>query len=136
MRIRRDDEPRGSLNLTPLIDMLFILIVFFLATSRLREEERDESIELVSTSNKRLPIAPPSDILVIDIDRDGRKLVHGKERTLEELEGILRTRIEENPEGDVIVRADKRATVAHFAETTEICHRLGLRDPKLTYSQD
>ena len=136
MKIRRDEE--GSApgpNMTPLIDMLFILIIFFLATSRFQAEERDEEIQLVETRSE-LPISTPRDLLVIDIDREGRKKVNGVEKTLEELEEIIRERIEEHRESEVVLRSDRRALVAHLMETTEICHRLGLEAPKITYRQE
>ena len=136
MQIRREDEQSLlALDMTPLIDMLFILIIFFLATSRFQQEERDEAIQLVN-SKSSLPIATASELLVIEIDKDGRKKVHGLERTLEEIEEIIRASVEENKESDIVVRADRRAIVAHLLETTEICHRLGINDPKVTYAQE
>lgn len=130
---RQDDESELSPNMTPLIDMLFILIIFFLATSRFQQEERDQSIQLVRSSSDTLPITAPSRLLIIDIDRDGRKRIHGRERTLEEIEEVIRSQIEEGSGAEVVVRADKRSTVVYLAETLEICHRLGIKTPNVSY---
>jgi biopolymer transport protein ExbD len=135
MNLRQNLRPSASsLNLTPLIDMLFILIVFFLATSRFQQDERDEKIRLVQSKSK-LPIATATDILVIEIAATGEKRVHGATKSLEELEEILRKRLEANKGAEIVVRADRRALVEHLQETTEICHRLGLETPKISYSR-
>ena len=64
MRIPRDASDEDLVpNLTPFIDMMFILIVFFLATSRFTEAERDESIRLAQTRSA-MPISTPTEMLV------------------------------------------------------------------------
>src|SRR5262245_14030538 len=78
-------------NRTPFIDMMFILVIFFLATSRFHQAERDESIRL-ARSRSTMPISTVSDMLVINIDKDGRRIVDGAPRSIEELEEIVRLR--------------------------------------------
>lgn len=137
MRVQREVERAQSTpNMTPFIDMLFILIIFFLATSRFHEEERDEKIQLVKTrSDKSLPIATPRSLLVVDIDKDGRKTINGREKTLEEIEAIIRKRLEEDEEAEFVVRSDLRARVGDLGSVTEICHRLGVKTPKISYQK-
>jgi biopolymer transport protein ExbD len=131
--MERERTGRGlTLNLTSFIDMMFILVVFFLATSRFQEAERDEKIRLARSSSK-LPISTLTDTLVINIDKDGQRIVDGKTRTLEELEEIVRRRREEGADSEVVVRADVRARVGPLAEALEICHRLGFKTPNVTY---
>lgn len=135
MNLRREPQrEKSSLNLTPLIDMLFILIVFFLATSRFQQDERDEKVKLVQSRSK-LPIATANDLLVIEVLESGEKRVHGETKTLEELEKIIRERVERSAGAEIVIRADRRARVGHLQETTEICHRLGLETPKIAYAQ-
>jgi len=133
LRVARDESRQGlTLNMTSFIDMMFILVLFFLVTSRFQEAERDEAIRL-ARSTSALPINTLSDTLVINIDKDGRKIVDGKPRTAEELEEIVRSRRAQRENAEVVVRADIRAFVAPLAETLEICHRLGFKTPSITY---
>ena len=120
-----------QLRRLPLISM-FILIVFFLATSRFTEAERDESIRRAHT-RASMPISTPSDMFVINIDKDGRTIVDGDVKTLEELEDIVRQRRLE-ADAEVVIRADVRGHVRALAETFEICHRLGFKTPNFTYT--
>lgn len=134
MRVVRDESNDAvGPNMTPFIDMMFILVVFFLATSRFHQEERDESIRLAK-SHSTMPISAVSDMLVINIDKDGRKIVDGQPRTIEELEEIVRARRAEKGDAEVVVRADVRAYVGPLAETLEVCHRLGFKTPNVTYA--
>ncbi|MBI4607355.1 MAG: biopolymer transporter ExbD [Planctomycetes bacterium] len=133
MRVARDEtNEEVYLNLTAFIDMMLVLVIFFLATSRFHEDERDERIRLAQTRS-RLPIATASEVLVINIDKEGRRLVDGKQRTLEELEELLRARKGARSDLDVVVRADVRGLLAPFMETVEVCHRLGVKTPNITY---
>lgn len=133
MKVPRDEPSEDVLlNLTAFIDMMLVLVIFFLATSRFQQEERDESIRLASTRSK-LPISTVSDLLVINVDKDGRKIVGGRSRTLEELEAIVRARRTENANAEVVIRVDVRARVLAEREVTEICHRLGFKSPNIAY---
>ena len=133
MRVRREEaSDEVFLNLTAFIDMMLVLVIFFLATSRFTEAERDESIRLAKTKSS-MPIGASSDMLVINIDKEGKKIVDGRPRTLEELEAIVRERRAAREDAEVVLRADIRGQVAPLAETLEICHRLGFKTPNITY---
>jgi biopolymer transport protein ExbD len=133
MKVQRD-EPNEDvlLNLTAFIDMMLVLVIFFLATSRFQQEERDESIRLASTRSK-LPISTVTDLLVINVDKEGQKIVDGRLRTLQEVEEIVRKRRAENENAEIVLRIDVRARVLSEREVTEICHRLGFKVPSIAY---
>ena len=118
--------------MTPFIDMMFILVVFFIATSRFHQAERDESIRLAKTRSS-MPISTVSNLLVINIDKDGRRIVDGRTRTIDELEKIDRQRQEAKPDTEVVVRADTGGLVGPLAETIEVCVRLGFKTPSISY---
>ena len=119
--------------MTPLLDMMFILIIFFLATSRFRAEERDEAIRLVK-SKSNIAIPTVSDTLVINVAEDGTKIIDKRERSLEEVEEFVTKWREEHPEAEVVVRADREARVKHVQAVQEICHRLGMATSNISYT--
>ena len=135
MRVRRTVDAGTSPNMAPFIDMMFILVVFFIATSRFHQAERDETIRLAKTRSS-MPVSTVSDLLVINIDRDGRRIVDGRVHAIEELEGLVRQRHEAKPDTEVVVRADTRGLVGPLAETIEICVRLGFKTPSISYAQE
>jgi biopolymer transport protein ExbD len=133
MRLPRDEARGGTvLNMTSFIDMMFILVLFFLVTSRFQESERDETIQLARTRST-LPISTPSDTILINVDRQGRWIIDERARTIEELEEIIRARKANRPDAEVVVRADKRGIIGPLHEALEVCHRLGFKTPRIAY---
>lgn len=65
-------------NLTPMIDVVFLLLIFFMVTTSLIKEEADLQIQL-PTPTKTPPVAPPelSDKHIIDIMPDGSVYLNG-----------------------------------------------------------
>ena len=61
----------GSLSITPLIDVVFLLLIFFLVSSRFSEEERELDLNLPSVSEALPASAQPAE-MVINIDEQGR----------------------------------------------------------------
>ncbi len=118
--------------MTPLLDMMFILIIFFLATSRFQLEERDAEVKLVK-SRSATPLATVTDSLVINVHADGTKKVDGRKLELEELEEFLRGWRQDHPDAEVVVRSDKRSLNVHTSDTLEICHRIGIKTPNMSY---
>ena len=133
MRLERRSSGQAlALNMTSFIDMMFILVTFFLVTSRFQEAERDEAIRLAK-SRSTLPITTRSDTLVINVDKDGRWIVDGKPRSLVELEEIVRARKAQKQNAEVVLRVDHRGDRAPVLEALEVCHRLGFKIPNITF---
>ena len=108
--------------------------IFLNLTSRFHEEERDEAIRLAKSSSS-LPIATVSDTVVINIDKDGRRIVDGRVRTQEELEEYVRSRRAQREDTEVVVRGDVRGYYGPVAETVEMCVRLGFKSPTIAYEK-
>ena len=71
MRIRRkNDNDEAIINITSLLDVMFILIIFFLATSTLQREEHDIKVNLPSRSEQG-SLSSASRTLVINVRKDG-----------------------------------------------------------------
>ena len=78
----------SSLSLMPLIDVVFLLLIFFLVATRFAEEEREMAIVLPSASEAKPLSAKPKEIFV-NIDKDGRYVVQHKVVDLGQLEAVL-----------------------------------------------
>ena len=63
----------------PLIDILFTLIIFFLATATFQEQERDKDIQLPKLAGQSLSSAPRP--LIINVTKQGSYIVHTKTPT-------------------------------------------------------
>lgn len=119
----------ASLSITPLIDVVFLLLIFFLVATKFDEEESALDIQLPQATEST-PIWSQPQSLVININRKGEYFVAGKNISAEELKNLLETSWE-NPLADssVIIRGDERAPFGSVVEAANMCQEL-----KLNYS--
>src|SRR4026209_147619 len=77
MRIKDPiSESEEPFNLVPLTDMVFNLLIFFMAATTFTQIEKDMSLQLPQTSASR-PLSAPPQQLVINIRQDGSTWVNG-----------------------------------------------------------
>ena len=116
----------GSLSVTPLIDVVFLLLIFFLVSSRFSEEERELDLNLPSVSEALPATLEPSE-LVINIDAEGRFFIDGAFRQAEQVEQILRRSQANNPlTQTVVIRGDRESNWESVATAMNICKKVGI----------
>ncbi|MDA1050627.1 MAG: biopolymer transporter ExbD [Planctomycetota bacterium] len=118
----------STLSLTPLIDVVFLLLIFFLVATRFAQEDREIDVPLPDASEAMpLTIAPKE--LFINIDQDGRFLVNGQILEADELEEVLVRAVTNNPVNQsVVIRSHKRAAVEYAVTAINLCKRAGIHD--------
>lgn len=115
-----------SLSLTPLIDVVFLLLIFFLVATRFAEEEREIDIRLPTASEARPLITKPQELFV-NVTREGRYFVGGKYVEFEALEPILAGLWESQPgRAEVIIRGDRQTAWENIVAVANLCARIGL----------
>lgn len=103
MELRRHQHQQMQLNIAPLVDMVFLLLIFFLLTS---------SFILNQGIKVNLPEAKSSQMqdrkeITVGITKDGKIFLDGEEISLEDLSRRLAGMIKKDPGKAVIIRADK-----------------------------
>lgn len=122
----------STLSLTPLIDVVFLLLIFFLVTSEFEEEERRLEIVLPSATSAVPMTSKPREV-VVDIDADGVVYLHGEMTSLEELQRLLGIAVASNPTNQtVVIRADRTTAFQPVVSVMDICNRTGVRDYSVT----
>ncbi len=127
VQIRRS-RVTGALSLTPLIDVVFLLLIFFLVATRFEEEERWLDVALPEAAQAAPLISRPKEILV-NIDQQGRYFVGTRQYSLHELEKLLRQAAASNPgRQQVGIRADRRCRWQPIVTVMDLCNKVGIRD--------
>jgi biopolymer transport protein ExbD len=125
-------EALGGLNLTPIIDVVFLLLIFFLVATRFEEEERSLDVVLPQASEAMPLVAKPKELFV-NVDDRGRYFVSGQFVTEAELEAALVQAAANNPgRQTVIIRADKRCVWQFIVTVMDLCNKAGIRDYRVT----
>ena len=136
MRIREQPaDNEDPVNMTPMIDMVFNLLIFFLVATTLAAEEREHNVNLPVTGATSPLSAPPQE-LIINIDRDGTIKVVGKPVDREQLRAMLQQAKEERPPRNVLIRADQESMHKYFAGVAALCHEVGIANLNIGYIFD
>src|SRR5262249_6513814 len=86
LKVEPLEEP--YLNMTPMVDVILNLLIFFMIGSRFVEDERQLDIQLPTVSHAQSLTAPPKE-MVINVYADGRLVVDQRNVTSQELESLL-----------------------------------------------
>jgi biopolymer transport protein ExbD len=132
MRIKTAAEEEDQLNMTPLIDMVFLLLIFFLVATTIAQEEREMQLQLPDTSAVQ-PLSAPPKQLIINIMQDGTLKVSGRVFTRDELSSTLRTMAKDEPQREVLIRADAESLHKYFADVAQLCRKVGINELKIGY---
>lgn len=116
------------LNLTPMIDVVFLLLIFFLVATRFAEEDRKLEVILPSAS-EAMPMTVEPRHLIINIDEQGDYFVEGNRMNLEDLDRVLEHATVNNPLSQAVnVRADKRVPFDAVVQVLDLCKRYAVEN--------
>ena len=129
--IQAQDDQVTGIDVAPLIDILFTLIIFFLVTTTFQEEEKEEEIQLPrqggsSLVNKNRPV-------YINVLQNGSYSVAGEVVDLNNLEYKLKLRYEEKPDQKLVLRGDSKAFHGQIASALDIARRVGFTRASIAY---
>jgi biopolymer transport protein ExbD len=125
LRTHHDELP--ELNLTPMIDIVFLLIIFFMVGTKFAEMERNVRLEVPRVSQLGTLTAAP-DKRVISVYRDGSILLDRQQVTLQDLTGQLRSVARQYPDLGVVVRGDAEGCFQNVASVLTACREAGIQD--------
>ena len=126
----QDEKPNVSIELTPLIDMVFLLLIFFLVATTFHQEEREMQIALPFAGSSA-PISTMLRELIINVDAEGDVIVSGRRIDEEDLREIITEAVAANPDQKVTVRGDRGTAYANVVRVLDICKAGGIQEPYL-----
>jgi biopolymer transport protein ExbD len=136
MRIKDHKEDSGDpVNMTPMIDMVFNLLIFFLVATTFAAEERDMTLQLAKAGAPKAISELPQEI-IINILEDGTTKVGARAVTGGELRKLLVEAAKANPPRKVLVRADAQSRHRYFAEVVGHCHAAGVDRVNIGYAYE
>jgi len=125
----------GNVNMMPMIDILFQLVVFFLVATQITTAERSLPIVLPQASAAKPLTSKPKEFF-IDVDREGHYYARGVPTTIDALEKLLIQASVDNPQRQsVVIRADKNCVWNHVVAVMNACNKVGISDYRVTTSE-
>jgi biopolymer transport protein ExbD len=115
-------DPSGdAFDLTPLIDVVFILLTFFLVATTLQIDEESININLPKSASGS-PIEMKKEILVVTLGPGGKLFVGEKETT----HAALVRRIRSERANEVIIRGDTTVQYGAVVKLIDVCNQAGV----------
>lgn len=130
LRTESLDEP--SLNLTPMIDIVFLLIIFFMVGTRFSEIEQKFEVELPTAAPLETLSRQP-DAMVLNVARSGQVAVNGKSVTMSQLLDELIAAREAWSDQSVLIRGDGDGTYQAIIDVMNLCHQAQIRRFSLAF---
>lgn len=129
MRVSENRRAAVGFNMTPMIDVVFLLIIFFLVASHFGQQESSVEVELPKAEGGEQIIENETPRLTISIPETGKLYVGGQQRDADKLESILTS--EKKRFGDdfqLRVRAGRKIPFQEVEPILKSAARAGIRD--------
>lgn len=117
-----DDEPMMEMNMTPLIDVLLVLIIMFIITIPVMTH----AVKLDMPRANNAPTQSDPVVINLEIDFDGTVLWNGSAVTVDALDGYFRREAAIDPQPELHIRPNKRAAYDVVARVLASAQRNGL----------
>jgi biopolymer transport protein ExbD len=130
MRALRDEDEAMDVPMTPLIDIVFLLLIFFLVATTFSRKEVDQQVALPSAEGGEADYKHKK-VLVLNIRGDGTLVADGRVVEMDALRGVIGEWHGRNPGRPIAIRGDEDVAYGVVARVMGVCKALGVRQVDL-----
>jgi biopolymer transport protein ExbD len=124
---RKSSSQEGDIiNISSMIDVMFILIIFFLVTTTFKEEEIDHMVNLPVDARNQSLTQSTGNLAKINIRENGSYVVMGQQFTEEQVSEWTKQQVDKKPDLKVLIRCDQDAKHLYLANVLSICRNVGV----------
>jgi biopolymer transport protein ExbD len=124
MKQREED---AAVNMTPMIDVVFQLIIFFVVSIDMQNKQTEMNLRLAMSPNGKAVERKDPRTVYVDVERTGLVRVAGGRINLLNLQALMTKLVRENGQGlPVVIRADAGVMHDEVRKVIDICARAGL----------
>src|SRR5262249_39603515 len=134
MRLPPSEVELGVPNMMPLIDVVFLLLIFFLMASSFERAEKELPVILPEVAEAQ-PLAGTED-LVVNITAEGHYVVARQEYSEGQLAILLEQSHRNNPHQGVRIRGDGRAAWKHGVRVMGLCNKARIENYRVEAIQE
>jgi len=114
-----------GIQLAPLVDVLLLLLIFFLMTWNAARNENELDVKIPKASSAKEKSAPIGDV-VINVKSDGNVVVNRRSLNTTELTDLLKGLVQLNSDQAVVIRGDEAGAYKNIVEVLNICSQAGV----------
>ncbi len=126
MNLRRRAKPEVfGFQIAPMVDILLVLLVFFIVTWNFALSENELDVK-IPTASKAKEAQPYVGQVVVNVRADGTIVFNRKPLSAEELENKLEQLSKLYPDQAVILRGDQRVNYRYIVDVLDICRKANI----------
>lgn len=122
MQVHNDSKPYDTINVTPMLDLAYVLLVVFILMTT--ASIQGLSISMPKPSNK--PTTEQHELKLVQVTAAGAVLINGVGVSLPELEAQLKAAKSRDPKMSVAIKGDARTQYAKVMTVIDLCNALGV----------
>jgi biopolymer transport protein ExbD len=128
-RVQIDEQP--VINMTPMVDVILCLLVFFMAATRLYDWDESEFVVNVPEVTEAAPATAAPDDMVLTLIKRGTVSVSDSTYNLDQLVTLLTKARTSYVNQGVVIRGDASLTYQDLADVLSVCDEAGIRNVRL-----
>jgi biopolymer transport protein ExbD len=126
MNLRSRATPQHpGIQLAPLVDVLLLLLIFFLMTWNAARNENELDVKVPKASAAKEKMAPIGDVIV-NVKADGNVVVNRRSLSGAELSELLKGLVQLNADQAVVIRGDEAGAYKNIVNVLNICSEVGV----------
>jgi biopolymer transport protein ExbD len=126
MNLRRHATPQHpGIQLAPLVDVLLLLLIFFLLTWNAARNENELDVKIPKATAAKEKSAPIGDVIV-NVKSDGSVVVNRRTLNEADLTNLLKGLVQLNPDQAVVIRGDEAGANKYIVNVLNICSQAGV----------
>jgi biopolymer transport protein ExbD len=126
MNLRRHATPHHpGIQLAPLVDVLLLLLIFFLMTWNAARNENELDVKIPKAASAKEKANPIGDV-VVNVKADGNVVVNRRTLTGAELSDMLKNLVQLYPDQAVVIRGDETGAYKNVVGVLNICSEAGV----------
>ena len=122
MHVQSETKPYDSINVTPMLDLAYVLLVIFILMTT--ASVSGLSIKLPKPSNK--PSTEKHEIKIVQIMPDGALRLNGAAVSVRELEIQIKSTMVRDPKASVVLKGDPAVNYARVVEVLDLTGAMGI----------
>ncbi|MBI5924875.1 MAG: biopolymer transporter ExbD [Aquabacterium sp.] len=120
MQVQSETKPYDSINVTPMLDLAYVLLVVFILMTT--ASVQGLSVSMPKPSNK--PSTEKHDLKIVQVMSDGALMVNGVPVNISQLETQLLDAKGRDPKMSVAIKGDARTQYAKVVEVIDLCNKI------------
>ncbi|MCX7725956.1 MAG: biopolymer transporter ExbD [Chitinispirillaceae bacterium] len=127
-----EEDQQAEINISPLIDMVFILLIFFIITTNFN---RQTGVD-VSKPKAQSAVYQGQKTILIGITREGTIHIFGRQVGLDRLKYIIARELEKQPDASIVIVADRQSILGQAVAVMDQCALAGAKNVSIAADKE